>query len=320
METINHNDRILGGLYGLLVGDAVGVSYEFRTPEELPAPEKINMIPHKGWIRSYQQVPPGTWSDDGAQALCLLASLVENHPEWNLQDFALRLLAWYERGYMAVDHFVFDIGIQTGQALDNLQRGKSPVMSGLRSERNNGNGSLMRCLPLVLCHSGDPLELVLRAHEQSCITHRHYRSQVCCALYCLWALGERDATPLPWESAVQTLREIYGEDNAYRLELDNVILPAMQKPPNGGGYVVDCLCSALAACRETDYPSIVRAAVSFGNDTDTTACVAGGIAGLRFGRGGIPADWIDRLRGRPEVDHLAKQLSGIISPQKVSQS
>ena len=300
-------DRILGGLYGLLVGDAVGVSYEFRTAQELPPKEQIQMIPHKGWIRSYQQVPPGTWSDDGAQALCLLASLLDR-PDWELRDFALRLLAWYERGYMAVDHFVFDVGIQTGQALDNLQRGKSPVMSGLRSERNNGNGSLMRCLPLVLTHKGSDMDLVLRAHEQSCVTHRHFRSQACCALYCLWAHRELQQTKNPWSEAVDALRLLYGEDNAYRIELEKKILPAMDVSPNGGGYVVDCLNSARAACEEKDYASVVRTAISYGNDTDTTACVAGGIAGLRYGRQSIPGDWLDNLRSQEEVEPLAEEL------------
>lgn len=300
-------ERLRGGLYGLLVGDALGVSYEFRRPEELPPPPEITMVPPDEWIRSYQQVKPGTWSDDGAQALCLMASLLEK-PEWDLRDFASRLLAWYERGYMAVDRFVFDIGIQTGQALDNLQMGKSPVMSGLKGERNNGNGSLMRSLPLALVHAGPPESLVIRAHEQSCVTHRHYRSQACCALYCLWAFNELHRRPDPWNSAVETLRAIYGEGNFYRIELEERILPARNDPPRGTGYVVDCLWSARHACGEKDYASIVRRAVSLGMDTDTTACVAGGIAGLRHGFRSIPEDWVEGLRGKEDVDPLAKAL------------
>lgn len=65
-------DKILGGLYGLLIGDAVGVPYEFHAPERLPPFEQIDMVPPAGFVRSHQGIAAGTWSDDGAQALCLL--------------------------------------------------------------------------------------------------------------------------------------------------------------------------------------------------------------------------------------------------------
>jgi ADP-ribosyl-[dinitrogen reductase] hydrolase len=58
---------------------------------------------------------------------------------------------------------------------------------------------------------------------------------------------------------------------------------------------------------------VVKAAVALGNDTDTTACVAGGIAGLRDGIGAIPSRWLKLLRGqeivKPLLDSLL-QLSG----------
>lgn len=69
-------NKIYGGIYGLLIGDAVGVPYEFHLPEQLPQIIDIDMIPPKNFSRSYPDVPIGTWSDDGAQALCLLASLL----------------------------------------------------------------------------------------------------------------------------------------------------------------------------------------------------------------------------------------------------
>jgi ADP-ribosylglycohydrolase len=51
-----------------------------------------------------------------------------------------------------------------------------------------------------------------------------------------------------------------------------------------------------------------RAAIALGNDTDTTACLAGGIAGLRDGIEAIPQRWRDGLRGKelsaPLLDRL----------------
>ena len=288
--------RIEGGLWGLLVGDAVGVPYEFHPASEIPPFEEIDMIPPEGFPRSYAHIAPGTWSDDGAQALCLMASLLECF-QWSIDDFAQRLLTWCAYGYMAVGGRVFDIGIQTGSALSRFAIGMPPRESGLHGERNNGNGSLMRVLPAALLFTGSDEDLVSLAHEQSLVTHRHPRSLVCCALYCLWArfeiIGHADA----WNAAVARLRLIYQTETGFLRELEEVILPAAGLPPGGTGYVVDSLHSARHACRRDDYASIVRAAVALGNDTDTTACIAGGIAGIRHGKDGIPARWREAMRG-----------------------
>ena len=196
---------------------------------------------------------------------------------------------------MAVGGKVFDIGIQTGAALNRLARGESPATSGLNGERNNGNGSLMRSLPLALLHHGDDASLVALAHLQSSVTHAHPRSQACCALYCLWARHEIAGHSAPWETAVEALRSIYQADVAHRIELEEVILPG--SAPGGSGYVVDSLHSARHACLATTYEEVIQSAIALGNDTDTTACIAGGIAGIRHGKSGIPAAWRDSFRG-----------------------
>ena len=284
-------------MLGLLVGDACGVPYEFHKPEDLPPREQINMRPPKGFLRSYAHIEPGTWSDDGAQALCLLASLLacgHYHPH----DFASRLVDWHDTGYMAVDGYVFDIGNQTSVSINRLKRGVPTSDSGLSGERNNGNGSLMRCLPLALLHTGNDVALVIDAHRQSRLTHGHPRSQVCCALYCLWVRREMQGHTAPWDSAVATLRSIYKADPVSMAELVEQIERARLRKPTGTGYVVDTLLSAREACREGgDYRGVIQAAIAIGNDTDTTAAVAGGIGGVRFGINGIPAEWLGSLRG-----------------------
>ncbi len=78
--------RCKGGLYGLLVGDALGVPYEFHSAEQIPPYDKIEMKPPLGFCRAHSAVKPGTWSDDGAQALCLLDSLI-TCGEFQLKDF-----------------------------------------------------------------------------------------------------------------------------------------------------------------------------------------------------------------------------------------
>ncbi|QYY35368.1 ADP-ribosylglycohydrolase family protein [Ruficoccus sp. ZRK36] len=300
-------EQLEAGLLGMLIGDAVGVPYEFRMPQELPPFDQIDMEPPKGFLRTYSHVPTGTWSDDGAQALCLLASLQECG-YYHAFDFSKRLIKWHDFGYMAVDNYAFDIGNQTSVALARLKKGVSTSHSGLTGVRNNGNGSLMRCLPLALQHLGNDLALVLDAHRQSRLTHRHPRSQVCCALYCLWARREMQRHPDPWGDAVTTLRMIYAADPVSSKELEEQICPDEPPTGTGTGYVVDCLNSARLACEEDNYETIIKKAVSLGNDTDTTAAVAGGIAGVRYGVEDIPERWIKGLRGK----HILAELGLVL--------
>jgi len=305
---LDRADRIEGAMLGLLVGDALGVPYEFHRAEEILALDAIEMEPPPGFDRAHAGTPPRTWSDDGAQALALLASLLDRG-RLDLVDLATRLLAWYERGEYAVDGRVFDIGGQTYAALDALKRGVPPDKSGPASEENNGNGSLMRVLPLALWHRGSDTELVDDAHTQSLVTHGHPRSQVCCALYCLWVRRTLQEVPDPWMDAVKTLRAIYATRAAYRQELEKHVRPDDPSPGTGSGYVVDCLRSARFVVEQGHgYEDIVRSAIALGNDTDTTAAVAGGIAGLRFGASGIPPRWRSSLRGMEIAGPVIERL------------
>ena len=289
------------GLWGLLVGDAVGVPYEFHPAALIPP--SAGMVPPSGFPRSYAHVPLGTWSDDGAQALCLASSLASRGC-WDPDDFSKNLLAWSSRGEFAVDGVVFDIGIQTGEALARLSRGVPPHLAGLNGERNNGNGSLMRTLPLALFADADNPGLVELAHAQSAITHSHPRSQACCALYALWARAEIQRLPDAFSHAASSLLSIYSPSCPQRKELISTILPAQNLPPGGSGYVVDSLMSALHACRGSSYEEINRRAIALGNDTDTTACIAGGIAGIRHGAASIPPEWFSLLRGKEIVQRI----------------
>jgi ADP-ribosylglycohydrolase len=305
-------NRLRGAVWGLLVGDALGVPYEFHEPDELLWSDSIEMEPPAWFARAHRGTPPGTWSDDGAHALCLLASLLERDG-FDPGDLAAKLLAWRASGYMAVDGRVFDCGMQTGDALRALQRGTPPLSAGPSGEYDNGNGSLMRVLPLALWHEGSDAELVELAHQQSQITHGHARSQVCCALYCLWArrilASETDETgeSARWNDAVATLRDLYG-DTPLRAALEEHVRPDDPADGKGTGYVVDTLRTVRSVMEQPSFERVVREAIGHGRDTDTTACVAGGLAGARHGVAAIPARWLTALRGRELAEPLIEAL------------
>ena len=300
-------DRISGGLIGLLVGDALGVPYEFHAASEIPALARIEMEPPIEFVRSHRTTPIGTWSDDGAQALCLLASLLHCNC-LDPDDLGERLVDWYDRGYMAVDGRVFDAGIHTARVVHEISSGMPVLAAGALGDRARGNGSLMRVLPLVLWHRGSDESLVADAHLQSRVTHGDSYCQICCALYCLWARRILEQSSDPWQHATAKLRQIYAIDPPFLDILDWAIRPGDEPEGRGGGYVIDCLRSARMVMAESSYEMVVKAAVALGDDTDTTACVAGGVAGLRDGIGAIPTRWRDLLRGTEIVTPLLDLL------------
>lgn len=300
-------DQLEGGLLGLLIGDALGVPYEFHDAKEIPSVDQIQFEPPTDFDRAHKSIPAATWSDDGAQALCLLASLI-HCGKLSLDDFANRLSNWYNLGYMAVDYQVYDVGITTSKAIQNFDNGVKPHLAGESDDRSNGNGSLMRVLPLALWHKGSDAQLIQDAQLQSCVTHRHLRSQICCALYCLLARRILQGDAMAWNSAVATLNDYYQNNEDAMKELDLHIQPNADIAPRGSGYVVDSLRAARNALAYDHYEDAVRWAISLGGDTDTTACIVGGIVGLRDGKRSIPNEWQRQLRGQEIYEPLFKQF------------
>lgn len=283
-----------GAVLGALIGDALGVPYEFHDAADLPV--HIRMEPPELFDRAHRGVPPGTYSDDGAQLLCLLESLLE-HPTFHPEDFAWRLSSWFELGHLAPDALVFDVGVQTRLALSQLAAGVPPLEAGPADERTNGNGSLMRVLPVAFFGDGDEERLRI-ADLSSRITHGHARSRVACQLYVLWARRVLEDVPSPFEDAARALDALLPREGEEREAFDLHLRPFDPSPGRGSGYVVDALRSARAVMDEaSSFEDAVVRAIRLGDDTDTTACLVGGIAGASWGEAAIPVEWRAALRG-----------------------
>jgi len=296
-------NRILGGIWGLIIGDAVGVPYEFYEADELPELDRIDITPPNGFKKSYPHIEIGTYSDDSAQFLCVLDSYIECGG-FDIDNLAHKIFKWLNNGLWAVDKIVFDIGNQTASALREYGNGVSPLKSGFIIPEGKGNGSLMRVLGIPLLHRGTDEELVEFSHKQSVITHGHACNQVCCAFYSLVAknlLLEMDFEKA-YDTAILTLKKIYKNKQEYLYEFENNILPDDILIESGTGYVVDCLKSSFKVVRESNsYEEVIKKSIALGNDTDTTAAVAGGLAGIIYGNSGIPKNWYEKLRGKENV-------------------
>jgi ADP-ribosyl-[dinitrogen reductase] hydrolase len=289
---MDRRKRVLGALYGHLVGDAFGVPFESFPPSALPAELRWG-------DRGAADQPQGTWSDDGAMMLCQVASLLETG-RFDPEDTARRFVRWAGEGYMAADGEVFSIGMTTAGALNRFDRGVPALGAGGTDEQDNGNGALMRILPLGLWYAtAKPAELIAVSQDASRITHGHLRSQVCCALHNLLVAGllAGDEPAGSLRAARGVLAEFaHGSSGspAYGSELESMFAyPAR----TGSGYVVDCLWSAWDALTSAgSYVETVRRAVAYGHDTDTTAAVAGGLAGALYGLDQVPSQWRTDLR------------------------
>ena len=306
-------ERLRGGIFGLLVGDALGVPYEFHRAPEIPSPETIEMTPPLGFRRAHGGIAPGTWSDDGATALVLLESLLRLG-QLDVADLGRGLVRWADEGWYAVDRHVFDIGVQTGHAIGALRAGVPAASAGPSDSSANGNGSLMRVLPLAMWHRGSDAQLAADAVAQSSVTHGHLRSQVCCAIYCLFARRLLDGMPPAhaWPAARAAFDAVYPAGSPEHDELVAQVFPdGAAYEIRGGGYVVESIRAAVSltlAEDPLDYERVVKGAIALGDDTDTTACIAGGLAGLVVGESGIPLRWRAALRGRDLVEPLVDAL------------
>jgi ADP-ribosylglycohydrolase/protein-tyrosine phosphatase len=301
--------RLEGAVWGHLVGDALGVPYEFRPPAAI---DEVRF----GATGTHRQ-PPGTWSDDGALMLALLDSLLAWDAEegkasvrFDLEDQGRRILAWHEDGAYTPDgDGAFDIGAATLAAVDALRAGIPAEQAGSVLPGALGNGSLMRILPVALVGRGEgDATLVRWASAASGVTHGEPLARAACALYVLLArrLLEQPEQPEAALADATTSLRAHATGTALEGALDEVLAFPRR---TGGGYVADSLWSAWeAASTAGSYAEAVERAVRFGNDTDTTASIAGGLAGIRWGIDGIPPAWLARMRGReiagPLVDRL----------------
>ena len=305
--------KIKSGLLGVAIGDALGVPVEFKSRTYL----KENPVTEMFGFGTHHQ-PLGTWSDDSSLAFCLAESLSKG---FDLNDIAKNFVRWYNADLWTPHGKVFDIGIATTHAILNISKGHQPDLCGGFSEQDNGNGSLMRILPLVfyLQNEKDVEVIYQKVKAVSSITHAHFRSIFACfiyVIYCLEILKEKDKFDA--YKGMQNVLSKFLENKSFNPEeiqlFDKVLKTDISKYDESeiqsSGYVLHSLEASIWCFLNSDsYEETVLKAVNLGEDTDTTGAIAGGLAGIYYGIDGIPKKWIENLVRVDDIKDLAERLA-----------
>lgn len=295
-------DRALGCLLGLAVGDAVGTTLEFKTRDSYPPlTDMVGGGPFG--------LRPGEWTDDTAMALALADSLAA-HPDLDEADLMRRFADWHERGTYSCTGSCFDIGITTRQALARWKRTGNPV-AGSTDPKTAGNGSLMRLAPVAVRHWRDRARLRDVAARQSRTTHAAPEAVDACVAF---AEVLADAIEGQRRSVVlQGRTDLLGATGPLAGAIGPILAGSWRgktrKEIDASSYVADTLEAALWSVGASgDFCSAVLRAANLGQDSDTTAAVAGQLAGAIHGLSGIPTEWQDRVAWGPRIIAMAEGL------------
>lgn len=318
--------NIDGMLLGIAIGDAVGVPYEFKSRKTMSETPATDMVGHG----SHNQ-PVGTWSDDTSLALCLAESIGEG---LDLDKLADKFVMWKYGDYMVAGNRIFDIGTGTSRSIENLMNRnynkELPENCGLNGFGDNGNGSVMRILPLAwyIHNEKETYPTIIDRYnlvkKVSGLTHGHEISVIACHILIEFAIniiekGNVESIKNIW---LETSREYdvftqESEDDTFSAEsleyFDRILNPNFSDLDGfkifGDGFAVHTLEAAVWCLLKTNkYKDCVLTAVNLGEDTDTTAAVAGGLAGLVYGIKGIPEEWVEKILKKDRIIEITNQM------------
>ena len=283
------------GIIGLVVGDAMGVPVEFCIRERLmenPLTEMVGYGSH--------DVPKGSWSDDSSMTIATIDAIIEDK-DINCETIARNFLYWFRDAKYTPTDRVFDIGRTCLQAIAKYEmKVKKAEECGGTGEMDNGNGSLMRILPVAYyCYAKNMTEKEIynAVKKVSSITHGHDISIMACLIYVLFAINLLSGDDL--EQAYKKIKKAhynaYFDKNTiarfdrilkkdiYKFDLDTI---------SSKGFVLDTLEATLWILFNTDsYNQAIIGAINLGNDTDTVGACVGGLAGINYGFDKINDSW-----------------------------
>jgi ADP-ribosylglycohydrolase len=314
-----NTEQIYSSVLGFIIGDVLGVPFEFEEREIRKENPVTTMV--SGGTR---EQPIGTWSDDTSMVLCTIDSLSRGY---NISDLGLQFYNWLYKRKFTPHGKVFDCGNQTRTSLKEIYKSvlnDQPItpLPPSSDENSNGNGSLMRILPLGFYLQNHSIEERWEIiNEVSSLTHSHIRSIIGCFIYTelvIDLIGGLDK----WDSYQRMKERVNGflrdkvsstERDVYRNILSFDITQLEESSIRSTPYVVYTLESVLwCFLRGSNYRESVLMGVNLGGDTDTIGSLVGGLSGIVSGMSEIPEEWLDSIVKRDEIiDRINKFVESL---------
>ncbi len=300
-------DRIVGMIVGLAVGDALGAPVEFMSREQVEIKHgHVTEMLGGGWLG----LRPGGWTDDTAMMLRLLQSILETQG-FDQRDVARRYLAWYRTRPVGMGNVVratLTLVEDEGVSVDEASRLAHEGSGGQSAD----NDTVMRCAPLAALHVNDAGKLMRDSVLDARITHWDIQAASGSAVLnlVLSALlrGEKKAESFAW--AEETLLE--NEHGLYAIVPDVSYLQEKDLKP--ADRVVDTLACAFWCFKQgRSFEDTLVRIVNMGGETGTIGAVAGALGGARWGYEKIPPRWAQVLQDRGLILGQAKRLAKLVA-------
>lgn len=304
--------KYIDGLVGFVVGDAMGVPLEFTKREDLLKKPVTKMIGNGTY-----NLPAGTWSDDTSMMIATIDSINAKNTI-DLKDIALKFAAFKNHASYTATGEVFDIGNTCKMAIDKFEENREdPTLCGINDINANGNGSLMRILPIAYYAIEKKLkeyEILELVRQISSMTHAHEISVMGCYFYVryvIFLLNGKDkfsaysmAKCVDYGMFKEETQEVYKrliKDDISKVKVNEI---------NSTGYIVDSLEAAIwVTLKSENYKEAVIGAINLGGDTDTIGALTGALAGIIYGYDFIPEEWKDALAKKEYLMDIFEEFS-----------
>ena len=298
--------KVKDGFFGHAIGDAMGVPIEFKDREELLKKPVTSMIGYGS-----HSIPEVTWSDDTSMEIATIDSIV-NKKKIDYQDIMMNFYYWLKDNKYTPHGEVFDAGRTCVQSIVNFSKGIELLECGQRDIYSNGNGSLMRILPVAYychykkCREDEIYEIVKNV---SSLTHAHEISILGCYIYVNYVMfllnGKDKLSAYNMVKLVDYSKFSEGALSKYSRILKGNIIHLSVNDIKSGGYVVDTLeASMWVILNANNFKDAIIGAINLGGDTDTVGAVTGGMAGIIFGYDSIPEKWLNKLARKDYLEEL----------------
>lgn len=299
---------MFGSVLGALVGDAAGGVLEFMGRK--PTKEEVQMaldMPGGGVFN----LAPGQFTDDGEMTVALLNSLAMSNGSYLVSQVAKAYCSW-ERSKP------FDIGMATSSALMEDPYDESTDELEVKVERqaatynsdSKANGSLMRATPLGVIAAGLSLEDAIEvARKDARLTHPNETCQHATAAYVI-AIRHLILHPGDAKGAFAVAMAYARENSEEVTEWMESIVTRKPGPTYPlAGFVKHAFTHAFYHLRcGNSYEESLTQTLERGGDTDTNACIVGGLIGALHGADRIPQAMLGKLmscdsqKGQPRPD------------------